>query len=80
MSLSVRGIFRSYIYIIRHLVLGGVASVNFHVICCSSRHEWNLEELMENIWEYTRMIRIYTKVSQIEALLITQCIAFFLFM
>jgi ribosome-interacting GTPase 1 len=24
-------------------------------------HEWNLEELMERIWESTNMIRIYTK-------------------
>jgi ribosome-interacting GTPase 1 len=27
-----------------------------------SRHGWNLEELLETIWEYTKMIRIYTKV------------------
>lgn len=26
------------------------------------RHEWNLEELLETIWDYTKMIRIYTKV------------------
>lgn len=25
------------------------------------RHEWNLDELLESIWEYTKMIRIYTK-------------------
>lgn len=25
------------------------------------RHEWNLDELMESIWDYTNMIRIYTK-------------------
>ena len=25
------------------------------------RHEWNLEELLDTIWEYTQMIRIYTK-------------------
>jgi ribosome-interacting GTPase 1 len=28
------------------------------------RHGWNLEELLETIWEYTKMIRIYTKVSR----------------
>ena len=27
------------------------------------RHEWNLDELMESIWDYTQMIRIYTKVN-----------------
>jgi len=27
----------------------------------SSQHEWNLEELMEEIWDRTNMIRIYTK-------------------
>ena len=27
----------------------------------SSQHEWNLEELMENIWEKCNMMRIYTK-------------------
>ena len=27
----------------------------------SAHHMWNLEELMENIWEYAKMIRIYTK-------------------
>ena len=27
----------------------------------SSQHEWNLEELMETIWERTNMLRIYTK-------------------
>jgi uncharacterized protein len=29
----------------------------------SAAHEWNLEELLERIWESTNMIRIYTKVS-----------------
>jgi uncharacterized protein len=29
------------------------------LLCC--RHEWNLDELMENIWDYTKMLRIYTK-------------------
>mmetsp|Transcript_35596 Transcript_35596/g.36302 ORF Transcript_35596/g.36302 Transcript_35596/m.36302 type:complete len:376 (-) Transcript_35596:82-1209(-) len=32
-----------------------------HHVPISAAHEWNLEELMEAIWEYTRMIRIYTK-------------------
>ena len=27
---------------------------------CAGR-EWNLDELLEKIWEYCRMIRIYTK-------------------
>mmetsp|Transcript_8753 Transcript_8753/g.18518 ORF Transcript_8753/g.18518 Transcript_8753/m.18518 type:complete len:179 (-) Transcript_8753:217-753(-) len=27
----------------------------------SSQHEWNLEELMEEIWERCNMMRIYTK-------------------
>jgi ribosome-interacting GTPase 1 len=31
-----------------------------HVPICAA-HEWNLEELLESIWEYTRMLRIYTK-------------------
>lgn len=32
-----------------------------HHVPISAAHEWNLEELMESIWEYTKMIRIYTK-------------------
>ena len=31
-----------------------------HVPICAA-HEWNLEELLESIWEYTKMLRIYTK-------------------
>lgn len=27
----------------------------------SSQHEWNLEELMEEIWNRCNMLRIYTK-------------------
>ena len=34
-----------------------------HHVPISAAQEWNLDELMESIWEYTRMIRIYTKVS-----------------
>ena len=33
-----------------------------HHVPISAAHEWNLEELLENVWEYTKMIRIYTKV------------------
>lgn len=29
----------------------------------SSQHKWNLEELMEEIWNRCNMLRIYTKVS-----------------
>ena len=36
-----------------------------HHVPISAAQEWNLDELMESIWEYTRMIRIYTKVSTI---------------
>ena len=32
-----------------------------HHVPISAHHEWNLDELMENIWDYTKMIRIYTK-------------------
>jgi small GTP-binding protein len=32
-----------------------------HHVPISAAHEWNLEDLMENIWEYCKMIRIYTK-------------------
>lgn len=32
-----------------------------HIPICAA-HEWNLDELMEAIWDYTQMIRIYTKV------------------
>jgi ribosome-interacting GTPase 1 len=28
----------------------------------SSQHKWNLEELMEEIWDRTNMLRIYPKV------------------
>jgi small GTP-binding protein len=33
-----------------------------HHVPISAGHGWNLEELLETIWEYTKMIRIYTKV------------------
>ena len=32
-----------------------------HHVPISAHHGWNLEELMENIWEKTSMMRIYTK-------------------
>ena len=35
--------------------------INFFISVFSQ--EWNLDELMESIWNYTKMIRIYTKVS-----------------
>jgi len=34
-----------------------------HHIPISAAHEWNLEELLEAIWDYTKMLRIYTKVK-----------------
>jgi len=43
-----------------------VSYPNFHTTSAPyfvfNRHEWNLEELLETIWDYTKMIRIYTKV------------------
>jgi ribosome-interacting GTPase 1 len=33
-----------------------------HHIPISAAHGWNLDELLESIWEYCKMIRIYTKV------------------
>jgi ribosome-interacting GTPase 1 len=32
-----------------------------HHVPISAFHDWNLEELMENVWDYTKMMRIYTK-------------------
>jgi small GTP-binding protein len=32
-----------------------------HHVPISAAHGWNLDELLENIWEYCQMIRIYTK-------------------
>ncbi len=32
-----------------------------HHVPISAHHEWNLDELMETIWDYCNMIRIYTK-------------------
>jgi len=32
-----------------------------HYIPISAKDEWNLDELMERIWEYLDLIRIYTK-------------------
>lgn len=32
-----------------------------NVVPISSQHKWNLEELMEEIWDRTSMLRIYTK-------------------
>lgn len=32
-----------------------------HHVPISAHHGWNLEELLETIWDYTKMIRIYTK-------------------
>jgi ribosome-interacting GTPase 1 len=40
---------------------------SYYTLCLvdavSSEHKWNLEELMEEIWERCNMLRIYTKVS-----------------
>ena len=32
-----------------------------HYVPISANKEWNFEELLEKIWEYAKMIRIYTK-------------------
>eukprot|EP00924_Labyrinthula_sp_SR-Ha-C_P003878 maker-scaffold_3-snap-gene-7.40-mRNA-1 protein AED:0.24 eAED:0.24 QI:146/1/1/1/0.75/0.6/5/501/371 len=32
-----------------------------HYVPISAKDEWNLDELLEKIWEYCKMIRIYTK-------------------
>lgn len=32
-----------------------------HHVLISAHHGWNLEELLETVWDYTNMIRIYTK-------------------
>jgi ribosome-interacting GTPase 1 len=32
-----------------------------HHVPISANHMWNLDELLERIWEYLGMIRIYTK-------------------
>jgi len=32
-----------------------------HYVPVSAHHEWNLEELLEKIWDYAGCIRIYTK-------------------
>lgn len=32
-----------------------------HHVPISAGHGWNLDELLENIWDYCKMIRIYTK-------------------
>lgn len=32
-----------------------------HNVVISAHHGWNLDELLEKIWEYAKMIRIYTK-------------------
>jgi len=32
-----------------------------HYVPISAHLEWNLDELLEKVWEYLRLIRIYTK-------------------
>mmetsp|Transcript_18055 Transcript_18055/g.33349 ORF Transcript_18055/g.33349 Transcript_18055/m.33349 type:complete len:370 (-) Transcript_18055:232-1341(-) len=32
-----------------------------HYVPISAKDEWNLDELLEHIWDYAKMIRIYTK-------------------
>ena len=32
-----------------------------HYVPISAKDQWNLDELLETIWEYCKMIRIYTK-------------------
>lgn len=32
-----------------------------HHVPISAHHGWNLEELLERVWDYTKMLRIYTK-------------------
>jgi small GTP-binding protein len=32
-----------------------------HYVPISANHEWNFDELLEKIWEYLNMIRVYTK-------------------
>ena len=35
--------------------------MNQNYVPISSQHKWNLEELMEEIWDRCHMLRIYTK-------------------
>ena len=37
-----------------------------HHVPISAHHGWNLEELLEKIWDYTKMLRIYTKPKGME--------------
>ena len=32
-----------------------------HYVPISAHKEWNFEELLEKVWEYAKMLRIYTK-------------------
>jgi ribosome-interacting GTPase 1 len=32
-----------------------------HYVPCSAHLEWNLDELIEKMWEYLDLIRVYTK-------------------
>ena len=32
-----------------------------HYVAISAKDEWNFDELMEKIWDYLDLIRIYTK-------------------
>lgn len=42
--------------------VGADASLSNALCTVSSQHKWNLEELMEEIWDRTNMLRIYPKV------------------
>jgi uncharacterized protein len=52
-------------------MLGGIDAITIeeldlvsqipHHVPISANHMWNLDELLERVWEYLGMIRIYTK-------------------
>ena len=63
MSLFLQRKSTSPYYFLSHIYVIWLRSAVYFLILQSTdfRHEWNLEELMENVWEYAKMIRIYTK-------------------
>ena len=32
-----------------------------HAVPISAHHKWNFDDLLETIWEYLKLVRIYTK-------------------
>lgn len=63
----------SLLYLTRHAAELDLLSKVPHYVPISAHHEWNLDGLIEKIWAYLNLVRVYTKPRVTHALSASQC-------